>query len=129
MYFLLFNSFGEKFDSLAFSKNISHPNIRIFQKGDRMHAPKMFHKEPGISILLEDSADSDQATSTIINFTKTNHSWLKKLASHPVRSAFNIGITVGGDDFSPCLTLDAGFVIILSQLRIGININCYPSSD
>lgn len=129
MYFLLFNSFGEDFDSVTFSKNISHPRLKIFKKGDRMHSPKMFHKEAGISILLEEVMNSDQAISEIRKFIKNNEPWLKQLLHQPVKSKFNIGITVGGDNFSPCIDLDTDFLSLVNSLEIGININCYPSSD
>jgi hypothetical protein len=130
MIFVLFNAFGDNFDPVAFVKKFSIVEANLFKKGAPMSFGGKVHKQSGLSITLENSSSSDEAVREIENFINSNKEWLSSLAEQTVESAFNIGITVGGNDaFSPSLDFGVDFLALISSLRLRLNICCYPTSD
>lgn len=130
MILLLFNAFGDDFFPSIFVERFPVKGVEIFEKGKPMSYGKNIHTQSGLSVPMEAAATTSDVIPQIESFISKNRNWLLPLKEQSVELLFNIGITVGGNDaYVPCLELKTGFLNLLAESNIGLNIYGYPTSS
>ena len=129
MIFVVFNAFGNNFNPIQFVEKFSLEGFSCFEKGEHMSFGDKIHDQSGLAFSFESSKNFDDAKEMINFFLLKNSEWLLALAEEPVIRSFNIGVTVGGESFSPCLDFEFNFIELFCKFKLEMNISCYPVND
>ena len=130
MIFILFSSSGVDFNPRQFLENFDLQGMDVFMKGERMKFGKKKHIDSGFAFVFENAANAADAASVIGDWLVRNGTWLSALKEQAVKSIFSIGLTVGDkDSFVSYFEVDDKLLSSLADLKIGLNLCAYPTSD